>query len=59
MTALIAATILLASGCGIFHYGTNFRGGAGAPGSILMLIGAATVVVSVFVFGIATGLLIA
>lgn len=59
IVALGTAVTLLASGLGLFHYGTGFQGGAGAPGSILMLIGAAMVVVSVFAFGASLGMFIA
>lgn len=56
---LAAAMGLLLAGSITFRCGINFRGGAGAAGSILMLIGAGVMLVSVFVFGMAVGVAIA
>lgn len=60
ITALCVAVAILIAGLSTFHWGSNFGvAGAGAPGSILMLIGAVVVIISIFTFGIAVGLAIA
>jgi hypothetical protein len=56
---LMASVGLLLIGLILFRCGINFKGGAGAPGSIIMLAGMAVMLVSVFVFGMAVGVAIA
>ena len=56
---LAAAMALFLTGAVIVRCGIDFKGGAGAPGSILMLVGAVVMLISVFVFGMAAGVAIA
>lgn len=56
---LMASIGLLLIGLILFRCGINFKGGAGAPGSIIMLAGMAVMLVSIFVFGMAVGVAIA
>lgn len=56
---LMASVGLLLIGLILFRCGISFKGGAGAPGSIIMLAGMAIMLVSIFVFGMAVGVAIA